>query len=247
MASNDTKYGAFQLYSVASANTTAKLPDLVTFAEGAVLPVAFDTALVGLSAPASEGLGLPLPSLDPKSSGKTIVVWGGSSSVGALTIQLARASGVEVIATASKHNFDFCKKCGATEVFDYKDDNIVADVVRAVKSSSGEFAGIYDAVSIPDQSFKSALSVLGQLGGGNLLATLPGLPETPSAVKVTQVFGMGPITHPFWDNYVTTALAKGKLKCLPEPLIVGQGLESIQKGFDEQKKGVSANKIVITL
>lgn len=117
MQSSNAAEGGFQLYSSAKADKSAIIPQSVSFAEGSVIPLALDTAAVGLYTSASDGgLGLPYPSLKPSSSGKTIFVWGGSSSVGALTIQLAVASGAKVVTTASKHNFEFCKKCGASEV-----------------------------------------------------------------------------------------------------------------------------------
>ena len=106
-----------KLYTSVQEGKTAILPDSINFADGSVLPLAFDTAAVGLYSPTSDGfLGLPFPSANPSSSNKTIVVWGGSGSVGCLAIQLAAASGVKVITTASAHNFDFCKKLGADEV-----------------------------------------------------------------------------------------------------------------------------------
>ena len=109
--------GGFALYSRAEANITAVLPSSISYNDGSVIPLALDTAATGLYQDTSDGfLGLPFPSLNPSDSGKTIVVWGGSSSVGALTIELAVASGVKVIATASQRNFDFCKQCGASEV-----------------------------------------------------------------------------------------------------------------------------------
>ena len=82
-----------------------------------MLPLGLDTAAQGLYDAADQGfLGLDYPSLDPKPSGKTIVVYGASSSVGAQAILLATASGAKVVAVASEHNFDFCKSLGATEV-----------------------------------------------------------------------------------------------------------------------------------
>lgn len=117
LATQRVEHGGFALYSSAPAGTVATIPSNISYADASVLPTAFDTAAVGLYSPASEGfLGLPFPSADSPSSGRTIVVWGGSSSVGALATQLAVASGVKVIATASEHNFEFCKKCGASEV-----------------------------------------------------------------------------------------------------------------------------------
>ena len=116
LVTGDTRDGGFALYSSAPAATTANLPDSISFNEGSVLPLAFDTAAVGLYSIGEGFLGLPHPSAKPSSTGKTLVVWGGSSSVGAITIQLAVASGLKVVTTASKHNFDFVKKCGASEV-----------------------------------------------------------------------------------------------------------------------------------
>ena len=237
----------FAVYTRASSKTTAILPENTSYAEGSVLPLAVDTAIVGLCSEQPKGLGLPFPSLDPKAIGKTIVVWGGSSSVGALCIQLARAAGCKVITVSSSHNFDFCKRCGATEVFDYKKESVVDDIVGAVKSAGGEFAGVFDAISVQDQSYKYTIPILEKLGGGVLSLVLGPPEEVPDSVKPASVFGMGPRTHPVWESYITPALEQGKLLCLPEPLVVGKGLESIQKGLDTNKVGVSAKKAVIEL
>lgn len=117
LLSGNSEDGGFQLFSAAVAGKAAKLPSNVSFNEGSVIPLALDTAAVGLYSAKEDGyLGLSLPSLNPSDASKTIVVWGGSSSVGALVIQLAVASGVKVVAVASERNFDFCKKLGASEV-----------------------------------------------------------------------------------------------------------------------------------
>ncbi|KAK3678416.1 hypothetical protein LTR78_001713 [Recurvomyces mirabilis] len=249
LASGQAADGAFQLYSRIKAAKAAHLPSNVSYASGSVLPLALDTAAVGLYSPleGDKGMGLPMPSLSPKPSGKTIVVWGGSSSVGALVIQLAVASGVKVVAVASSQNFDFCKKCGASEVYDYKKDSIVDDVVNGVKSVGGDFVGVYDAISLQDQSYDKVLPICEKLGGGVVPVVLGGPEKKPANVKTAQVFGINELTHSIWENYVTSALEAGKLQCLPEPMIVGKGLGSVQAGFDANKKGVSAKKVVIEL
>ena len=50
-----------------------------------------------------------------------------------------------------------------------------------------------------------------------------------------------------FHDYLPKALEKGTYVAAPKAKVVGQGLESIQKGFDAQKGGVSATKIVIKL
>jgi NADPH:quinone reductase-like Zn-dependent oxidoreductase len=210
--------------------------------------LAIDTASAGLYGDTDKGFfGLPYPSLNPSSTGKTLLVWGGSSSVGALTIQLAVASGVKVVSVASKHNIDFVKSLGASEVLDYNATSVVDDVVEAIKSTGGQFIGAYDAIATPD-SFKHVFPIAERLGGGNIATTLPG-PEkgVPDNVKLGNVFAINPCTHPVWKDYVTPALEQGKLKPVPETLVVGKGLENVQKGFDTLKAGVSAKKVVVEL
>ena len=49
-------------------------------------------------------------------SGQTILVNGGSSAVGALAIQIAKAKGAKVVATASAKNEEFILRQGADQV-----------------------------------------------------------------------------------------------------------------------------------
>jgi len=192
-------------------------------------------------------MGLEYPTLTPTQSGKTLVVYGASSSVGALAIQLAVASGVYVIAIASKHNHEFCRSLGASETLDYKDSSIVDDIVKAVKASEPRnFIGVYDTISNAD-SYKITVPVVEKCGPSNLAVTLPGPEKKGDGVKVGNVFGINEVTHPVWKDYLPQALQQGKLKCVPEPLVIGKGLESLQKGCDKNKEGVSAKKVVIEL
>ncbi|TKA61596.1 hypothetical protein B0A55_13693, partial [Friedmanniomyces simplex] len=45
-----------------------------------------------------------------------------------------------------------------------------------------------------------------------------------------------------YKDFLPRALAEGTYVVAPPPLLVGHGLEQIQKAFDIQKKGVSAQK-----
>nr|POF18593.1 dehydrogenase orse [Quercus suber] len=240
--------GGFALYTSVPATTTAKIPPSVTYAEAAVLPLAVDTAAVGLYSPETDGFfGLPYPSLTPVNIGKTLVVWGGSSSVGAVTIQLAVASGVKVVAIASQRNHDLCKKAGASEVLDYSTPSIVEDVVSAVKSVGGKFVGVYDAISLQDDSVKHSLAILERLSGGCLTTVLPPPTDVPANVKVGGIMGLGTVTYPIWREFLTAALGTGQMKCLPPPWVVGSGLQTIQQAMNENKKGVSGKKVVVEL
>lgn len=201
LLSQKPKDGAFQLYSAAKENYAAHIPSNVSYSEASVLPLAVDTAAQGLYDKREGGfLGLPYPSLDPKPIGKTILVWGGSSSVGALAVQLATASGAKVVAVASKHNHDFVKQLGAEAVIDYNDPSVVEDVAKAIKEAGGEFAGIYDAIA-NEGSYKHIIPIVEKLGGGNVAVTLPPPQKTPENSKWGNVRSVGN----FWQRLLLTS------------------------------------------
>ena len=136
----DPSHGGFQNYTIALANGTCPIPDNISFEQAAVAPLGISTAAAGLYE--SDQLALPLPSDPPKETGKSVIVWSGASAVVTQAIQLAVASGFEVYATASKKNFDYCKKLGAKEVFDYSSPDIVKEMVSALKHR--HVAGAFD-------------------------------------------------------------------------------------------------------
>lgn len=241
----------FQLYTAVKALLTSAIPSGTSFTDASVLPLALSTASAGLYQPGF--LELPYPTASPKDSGKVILVWGGSSSVGTTALQLCAASGVDVVTTASKHNHEYCKKLGAKGVIDYNSSSVVEDIVSAIESTGKEFAGVYDSISLPE-SFKHCYQVIEKAGGSKNMATvLPPGDDKPSSVNANRVFAITVATQhkqvgeAVWQKWVPGALKDGSLKCLPEPMVVGKGLENVQKGFDIQHKGVSAKKVVIEL
>lgn len=205
--------------------------------------------MVGLCGQSGLGFSLPAPSLNTRPAGKTIVVWAASTSIGLLTLQLARAAGVEAIAVASERNHPLCQECGATSVFDYHDEAaVVGNVVNAVERRNGKFVGVFDCISEPG-SLKFTTAILLELGGGQLNFVLPNVnPDVAANIQVNHVLGRDQdVVIPAWRNFLTSALEQGKLRCVPEPLVVGNGLAHLQEGLDTLRKGVSARKVVVTL
>ena len=243
LLTHDPAHGGFQNYTVCNALVVAKIPSTMTFASASVLPVAISTALACLFK--KEALALPLPCSNPPSTGKSVLVWGGSSSVGAVAIQLAVAAGVKVVSVASKHNLESLKSLGATAAFDYKDANVIHDIIDALQGS--EFAGVCDAIGTT-----AWVPVYEKLGGryGTVEVGVQELPEgiEGGSVYSPSVVGEGKdIGEAVWARWLPEALEKGTLKAVPEPLVVGKGLEAIPKGYAEQWKGVSFRKVVIEL
>lgn len=262
-------HGGFQLYTVLIEKNTCIIPDSLTFEVASVMPLGLATAAAGLFQ--KDQLGLQYPSLDAKPTGQTVLVWGGSTSVGCNAIQLAVAAGYEVISTSSPKNFGFVKALGASQVFDYKSPSVIADIVRAMdgRVSAG-------AIAIGDNSVFRCLDVLGRCKGNRkiALATFP-IPANPKrfamlqiifsfvtsmisifieskirGIKTSFIFGSvadDPVGDVIYGEFLPKALASGKFKATPEPIVVGQGLESIQEAINVQKEGVSAKKVVVLI
>jgi NADPH:quinone reductase len=70
-------------------------------------------------------------------AGETILIHGGSSGIGTMAIQLAKAFGAKVIVTVgSKEKADACMRLGADHAINYKTDDFVA-AVKPLTSGTG--------------------------------------------------------------------------------------------------------------
>lgn len=247
MGSFASSQAAFQHYVVALPHLSTHIPSTVSFEQAVTLPLAVTTASAGLFE--KENLGLEYPSLKPKTTGKTLLIWGGASSVGCNAIQLATASGYEVITTASAKNFDLMKQLGAIKVFDYSSVTVVEDLIMVLKDRT--VVGALEASGKPEGVFGCA-EVLMKSDGGKFIACVQRLPEgIPSAVTArffiaTTIKDNG-IGELIYEGFLTEALAKGKYILAPEPKIVGKGIEHIQDAIDAIPKSVvSAQKLVVS-
>jgi len=244
--------GAFQHYVICQAHMVAPIPDDLPFEKAVVLPLAVSTAGTGLFQ--NDHLGLALPQSLPPRRGETVLVWGGSTSVGANAIQLASNAGYRVVATSSPHNFEFVKSLGADAVVDYHDRDAVAKLLTAIGSSP--LSGI---LAIGFGSLKPAIRIAGGVpGGGRVAAAQPGLlvqlrkrMARRSGVTLTAVWGgslknneVGP---GIYVDFLPGALRDGSYRAEPQPIVVGSGLEAVPGALERLRKGVSAAKVVVTI
>jgi NADPH:quinone reductase-like Zn-dependent oxidoreductase len=158
----------------------AELPYEIATSQGVVLPLGISTAAAGLYQ--KHFLSLPYPTLDPESVDRTLIVWGGSSSVGSCCIQLAVASGVTVVTTASPKNFEYCRKLGASKVFDYHEDDVEDQIVEALKGKT--VVGAYHAVGA-DGAVQSCARIVDRTKGKAIVVTVRGVPDEgiPDSVR----------------------------------------------------------------
>ncbi|KIK41719.1 hypothetical protein CY34DRAFT_805735 [Suillus luteus UH-Slu-Lm8-n1] len=238
----------FQHYTLTVASFTAKIPPSVSFDSAATVPLGLDTALVGLY---GEQLGAGITPPWTKSLGESktpIVVFGGSSSVGAYAIQLARLSGFyPIIATASPSNEDLVRDYGATHFFDrnLSGKQLMAAISKVTDSPIGL---VYDAISLPETQL-AAWELLAN--NGTLVVTLsPSVKEDEGkGRKVVATFANPHI--PQNDELCNSSWAMVE-KWLSEGTIrpnkhevLPNGLEGIVGGLERMRLGqVSGTKLV---
>jgi NADPH:quinone reductase-like Zn-dependent oxidoreductase len=175
--------GALQLFLVAKESAIAKIPDNVSYAEASVLPLAMGTAMSGIFQP--DALALPFPYLNPRPTGEVVLVWGGSSSVGACAIQLVKGAGFEVATTSNARNLEYCRNIGADYVFDYTKGSVIEDIIAALEGK--DFSGAYCAIIDPEVIVQCA-QITSKLGGNKFVATvrvpqMPAVEGLPTDVK----------------------------------------------------------------
>lgn len=261
----------FQEYPVLQADLTSHIPSSLSFESAAVIPLGITTAAAGLFQ--KDQLGLQHPSIVPNPTGKTLIVWGGSTSVGANAIQLGVAAGYEVFTTCSPKNFSFVKGLGARKAFDYNSKSVVTDMIKAFEGKTA--AG---ALSIGSGAAEGCMAVLEKVEGHKFvsMATYPVLQEEPKSlvmlrtaynfvswtvsykvkgqlkgIKSAFIFSssiaQNEVGKMIYVDFLPKALQAGTFIAAPEPFVFGKGLENIQGALDYQMKGVSAKKVVVTL
>jgi len=130
--------GGYAQYALVTEREAAPKPKSLTYVEAAAVPIVALTAWQALIDTAK------------LKAGQTVLIHGGSGGVGSFAIQIAKAHGAKVIATASTANQELLKQLGADVTIDYTKQNFenVAKEVDVVLDSIGKdtLARSYEAV-----------------------------------------------------------------------------------------------------
>ncbi len=110
--------GAFAEYALCKETRLAPLPDGMTMADAAALPVAAVTALQGLRDHAGAG------------PGRSVLINGAGGGVGNYAVQIAKALGADVTAVCGTHNVEIVRSLGAGHVIDYTTTDFVSEPRR---------------------------------------------------------------------------------------------------------------------
>jgi len=152
------KIGAFAEYVAINKDAIAKIPDYLEFDEAACVPL---TALTAIQA---------FELMNP-SKGEIIFISGGTGSLGAMAIPIAKDLGLHIITSGSEKNRQRVMDLGVSEFIDYKTEDyseILSDV-DYVLDTLGE--------SELEKEFKI-------LKPGGILVSLKGLPNEEFAKRM---------------------------------------------------------------
>jgi NADPH:quinone reductase-like Zn-dependent oxidoreductase len=133
-------------------------------------------------------------------AGQTILIHGGSGGVGSFAVQVAKARGAHVIATASTANQDLLKQLGADEAVDY------------TKTRFEDVAKDVDAVLDPVGK-ETLTRSYGVVKKGGIVMSLVARPD-PAEIKKRGIRGAGISVHPDAEDLTEIAqlIDGGKIK-----------------------------------
>jgi len=151
--------GGYAELAVVPPGMAIRIPDRFSFEQAAAIPEAFLTAFLNLF------------TLGRLQSGETVLIHAGASGVGTAAIQLARATGAQVIATAgSEAKLALCRDLGARVAINYKTEPF-AERVREATGGQGanlvlDFVGApYWEANMAALAPYGRLMLIGFLGG----------------------------------------------------------------------------------
>ena len=114
--------GTYAEFAICTPQQVHRLPDNVSFAQGAAMGTPYATAYRGLMQ-----RGQPQP-------GETVLVHGASGGVGTAAVQIARAFGLHVFGTAgTQRGRELVREQGAHDVFDHR----APDYLDRIKDATG--------------------------------------------------------------------------------------------------------------
>ncbi len=135
--------GGFAETALLPARGAYKLPEAMSFEEGAALPIIYPTSYAGLVYRAN------------LQAGENLLVHAAAGGVGIAAVQIGKALGARVIATAGgADKLEVARRAGADELIDYREEDFVARVKELTEGRGADV--IYDPVGgdVFDKSLK---------------------------------------------------------------------------------------------
>ena len=219
-----TRGGTFAEYVAVGADTVGTKPKKISHEEAAAAATSTVTALQSLR---DKG---------KLAAGQTVLINGASGGVGSYAVQIAKAMGAKVVATASAAKAEHVKSLGADRVIDYKTTPLSQieerfEVVFDVASNSSY--GVCAALLKPSGTYVVLLPSAG---------LLVGMVRALFSSKRCKMVAVGPVSTDL--DQLAAWFDEGKLKAIVD---TSYPLEEVPKALERQRAGDVRGKIAITV
>jgi NADPH:quinone reductase-like Zn-dependent oxidoreductase len=211
--------GSYAEYAVMPAKIAAPKPTKMSFEEAAGIGVVGETAYRAIVTVANV------------QKGQRVLIHGGAGGVGSSAVQIAKARGAHVIATASPRNHDFLRQLGADEVIDYNTTKFEDEVKDADV--------VVNTVDL-DTGTRSTKVVK---PGGIIVSVVGPTPAEPCAAAKIRCEQTGRVTGELLRQVVDLANA-GKFAISIEQQLT---LADAAKAWESNRAGHTRGKIVLTV
>jgi NADPH:quinone reductase-like Zn-dependent oxidoreductase len=211
--------GSYAEYAVMPAKIAAPKPTKMSFEEAAGIGVVGETAYRAIVTVANV------------QKGQRVLIHGGAGGVGSSAVQIAKARGAHIIATASPRNHDFLRKLGADEVIDYnttKFEDKVKDLDVVVNTVDLDTGSRSTKVVKP---------------GGIIVSVVGPTPAEPCAAAKIRCEQTGRVTGELLRSVVDLA-NEGKFAVSIEQQLT---LADAAKAWESNRAGHTRGKIVLTV
>lgn len=211
------KIGAFAEYASVRADALAKIPDYLSFEEAASVPL---TALTAWQA---------YELMNVQKGGK-LFISGGTGSVGAMAIPIAKSLGLTVITNGSGDNEERVRSLGADQFIDYRKENY-ADIISDVD---------YVLDTLGDKELENEFKILKD---GGSLVSLKGLPNGEFAKRMRMPLYKRAAFMIAGKKYDKLAAKRGQRYHFIFVHEDGEGLKKISEFFNDKKVQTSVDEI----
>ncbi|MDD3722922.1 MAG: 2,3-butanediol dehydrogenase [Lutibacter sp.] len=226
-----TSNGGFAKYVVVEDYMVHKIPDSMTFEQGAIV----EPAAVAAYAVQRSGMKM----------GDTVLI-AGAGPIGLLTVQVAVATGASQIFVSdlSENRLKKAKEVGATHTFDARDK----DIPQKIKEMTGNGVDIFIDSAGAQASFDTGINSL-RNGGTAVLVALFGKEVTHNALNQTlrELTIIGTAAYRNIFPQVIALISSGRLPVEKLITSVISLDEVVEKGFEALTKDPSEVKILVEI
>ena len=273
---NRPEEGAFRSSTVLSEDLAAPIPEGMDAAHAVVLPLTLSTAATGLFEPGQLGVRLPTAGAAATGESVVVWGAATAVGLNAVQLAVAAGYDVVATASpthagllrelGAREVLDRRDPAVVDRIVAALAGRRLAGVLAIGTASTARCVEVAARVDGAKRVASASTAVSFERirpGRSAVLRAMPsmlrmGAVELPirvrarrAGVRISTVWGsalrhsaVGPA---IWRDFLPTALAQGRYRALPEPLVAGTGLAAVPDALELQRRGVSARKVVVTL